>query len=449
MKTSKFLLILLLLALNIQNANSQTSSIIDTEQDLIGSTYAISRSNLPKSKDKNSEYYLALAKAYLQAYNNPYQYKNALINLRNSLLLEKNNSEAFNLQSQTNYDFAIKSLEEGERELKNGYWSEGYFFYRALEHFSNAYLNEFKKEDILSHIDKINLLAKNSDHDFKAFNESNLFKISTAFQEKNTADYKDLKNVYSEKKANPNADKNELLDILKKLEEYAEYYFDNSKFQYHISKDLQIEEAKLKIELGDTDNACSLLYKTDMLFFHNNGYTKNACKTWYDKFSKAEQTRYTLEIKAAVKKWRTEHPNIIKLRSLIGENDDIVQSYLGLPVAKNFKINVGSGINKKEYAANKYKTKDGIYEIVLKDGKAFRIQFAPTAFIKFDTEAFREKKTNFDLEIINKPTSCFGDYNESFVGKTKIYSMDYTCEDYHSSIQFYGLNGKIISVVVY
>jgi hypothetical protein len=451
MKTIKILLTLLLLALNIQNVNSQTSSIVDTENELRGTIYALPNSGSYRNKDKNSEYYLVLAKSYLESPdNNPYKYINALVNLRNSLLLDKNNSEAFELQSKTNYDFAVQSLERGERNLKNGDgFSEGHYFYKALEHFSNAYLNGFKKEEAIANTEKINLILKDSKEKVKLFNKSNLYKISTAYQEKNTISYDSIKKVYSEKKANPDFDKNELFNILKKREEYAEYYFDNNKLQYYTYKNTKIEEAKLGIELGDTENACSLLYNTDMLYFFENAYNVKACKVWYDKFSKVESERNALERKAAAKKWYTEHPNGIKLRSLIGEDSEIVQSYLGAPIAQNFKMSVGQGFNKEQYSANRYKTKNGTYEVAFKNSNVTRIQFFPVVFIKFDTVAFLYHESNLDLEIMNKPTDCFASYNDGVAGKTKIYSIDYSCEGYLASMQFYGVNGKVTSVVVY
>lgn len=365
MKTIKIFLILILLALNIQKVNAQTSSIIDTEYNLRGTIYAPGPIESYRNKEKDSNYYLLLAKKYLEMPDtNPYKYQNAVDNLRNSLLLDKNNSEAFELQSKANYDFAMHSLERGEREFKSGDFGEGYYFYKALEHFSNAYLNGFKKQEVIANTEKINLLLKESKEKVILFNESNLYKISTVYQEKNTAAYDSIKKVYKEKKADPNVDKNELLDILKKRQEYAEYYFDNNKWEPNAYKATIIEKAKLDIEMGDTENACSLLYRTDLLEFYN--YSDKACKTWYDKYSKAEEIRIALERKEAAKKWQTEHPNKIKLRSLIGQSDDIVKSYLGTPIAKNFKMNVGQGFNRDEYSTNRYKTKNGTYEIAFK-----------------------------------------------------------------------------------
>ncbi|SHH76254.1 hypothetical protein [Flavobacterium defluvii] len=448
MKTSKIFLILLLLLLNIQKGNSQTSEIIDTEYNLRGTYYAVEPIASYRNKEKDSNYYLLLAKRYLEAPdNNPHKYQNAVDNLRNSLLLDKNNREAFELQSQTNFDFAMKSLERGEREFKSGDFSEGYYFYKALEHLSNAYLNGFKKEEIIGYTEKINAILKDSKKKVILFDAANLYKISTVYQEKNTASYDSIKKIYKEKKADPNADKNELLNILKKRQEYAEYYFDNNKWEPNAYKDTTIERAKLGIEMGDTENACSLLYHTDLLEFYN--YNNNACKAWYDKFSKAENIRIGLERKEAVKKWHAEHPNKIKLRSLIGENDEIVQSYLGAPIAKNFKMSIGEGLNKNQYSANRYKTKNGTYEIAFKNNNATRIQFFPLVIIKFDPNAFELNDSTFDQEVTNKPGSCFASFNDGFSGKTKIFSIDYTCEYFLASTQFYGTNGKVTSVVVY
>ncbi|MDR6759889.1 hypothetical protein J2Y38_000068 [Flavobacterium sp. 2755] len=450
MKTIKILLILISLALNIQKVNAQTSSIIDTEYNLRGTIYAPGPIDSYRNKEKDSNYYLLLAKKYLEMPDtNPYKYQNAVDNLRNSLLLDQNNSEAFELQSKTNYDFAMHSLERGEREFKSGDFSEGYYFYKALEHFSNAYLNGFKKEEIIANTEKINSLLKDSKKKVILFNESNLYKISTVYQEKNTAAYDSIKKVYKEKKADPNVDKNELLDILKKRQEYVEYYFENNKLEPYAYNQTTIERATLGIEMGDTENSCLLLYKTDLLYFHEKGYGDKACKIWYDKYSKAEEIKIALERKEAAKKWQTEHPNKIKLRSLIGQSDDIVKSYLGAPIAKNFKMNVGQGFNRDEYSANRYKTKNGTYEIAFKNSNVIRIQFFPIVIIKFDPRAFELNDSNFDQEVTNRPGSCFPAFNDGFSGKTKIFSIDYSCEGYLASLQFYGVNGKVTSVVVY
>ncbi|WP_343694691.1 hypothetical protein [Flavobacterium sp.] len=449
MKTSKILLILLLLALNIQKGKAQTSEIVDTEERLRGTYDAVEPIQSYRNKEKDSNYYLLLAKRYLETTKNPYKYKNALINLRNSLLLDKNNSEAFQLQSAVNYECAIESLNRGETELKNRDWSEGYYFYYALEHFSNAYLNGYKKEEVIAYTEKINEIGKNSKEKYKEFNKSNLYKISTAYQEKNTFSYDSIARVYKEKKADPNTDKNELLNILKKREEYAEYYFYNNKVEYGILKKTKIDEAKLRIEMGDTENACSLLYHTDLLYFHENNYGGNACKIWYQKYSKAEEIKFAQARKEATKKWYTEHPNIIKLRSLIGQNDEVVKSYLGVPIAQNFKMNVGQGYNVQQYSASRYKTKNGTYEIAFKNSEVTRIQFFPIILIKFDTMAFSRNESRFDAEVTNRPVSCFASFNDGFSGKTKIFSVDYTCENFIASTQYYGANGKVTSVVVY
>lgn len=445
MKTKIFIFFFFIF-LNSQNGYSQLPLLINALKNKTKEKKNIPQSE-PKidTETKNSDYYLSLAIEDLKIRNSE-NYKSALGNLKESLLLDSNNTNAQGLASQTNYDFALYSLDTGESKLKQKEWNDGFYFYRALENFSNAYFSGFKKTEIIDYVQKINLITQTAGERLKKFDESNLYKISTPYQRKNSIQIDSIKKVLSEKKLDKNIDKKELISIYTKLAELAEYQFWGNQFEGYDYQIIRREKALLEIEIGDLNNGCPNLYKGDLQYFLLAGYPNNDCKAWYEKFSKIEEEKYNKQRKEEAKKWYIEHPNMIKLRSLLGENAEVVETYFGKPIARNYKINIGTD---NQYIGNKYKNKNGIYEIGLQNDNVAYVKFYPATYIKYSPQVLGGEKSNFDIQITIQG-ACSGSDSNSFIGKTKIFSMDYDCSNnVYASTQFYGLNGKLLFVTAY
>lgn len=251
----KQLILFFLILINFHNSYSQVPLIIHAikkKKKERKENNVSSQSEFKKNEEaKNSEYYFLLAKKDLEANSSFHTYSTALGNLDKSLLLNINNDRAKELQSNTNYAFGMYALENGKSELKNNLWADGYYFYVALEHFSNAYQNGLNKKQIVNYIQEIDLIAKKEGKEFKEFNESNLYKISTAYQEKNTISYDSIKSVYLEKKRSQDINKEDMLNVYKKMDHYGEFYFIYNKFQSYDYERIKKEKAVLEAEIGN------------------------------------------------------------------------------------------------------------------------------------------------------------------------------------------------------
>jgi hypothetical protein len=316
-----------------------------------------------------------------------------------------------------------------------------------LEHLSNAYKNGFNKKKILSYVQEINSIGQTEGDNYKSFSESDLHKISTSYQEKTLHKIDSLQAVIEKNKKKP--DKNLLLDNYTELLNIQEYHFERGKFQGYDYKKTKINKAKLEIEVGELNKGCAELYEADMLYFYNKGYAKNACKSWNDKRSAVAKENYKKAEKRKAKKWYSNHPNLIKFRSLLGEGFTTIEAYLGAPIDRNYKIDVGVGIDGQQYIGNKYKNEDGVYEVGFRNGNAIFIQFYPSSYIKYSPEVLDGKNTIFDMDG-GMSGVCSGEVNNGHIGKIQMYSIDYDCSDSGlSSTVFYGLDGKLLSVIAY
>ena len=347
------------------------------------------------------------------------------------------------------FNKSSKFLEEGKGNLENGYWYDGYYFYKSLEHLANFAEIENDSIKIISHLKNINSNGIKGDKDYKSFSLTDLPKMATTQQ---TKIKKQLDSLYSKVKvlkSITNYDNVELLNYFRKINELQKFEFENGKFNSYDYKKFVIARAELEIKVGNINSGCELIYETDILHFVNSGYTSTICKEWYKTKSVIEEKKYKLEIKEKAQKWYLENPKIIKLRSLIGTDFTLVESFLGKPLIEKFRINAGVGNNGQQFIGNKYKNLNGIYEVGFKNGNVVMIQFFPSKYVKYSPETFDSSSSMFDLEI-TKDGVCSGSNNNSFVGNIKIFSIDYNCSNGElASTKFYGQNGKLISVVAY
>lgn len=342
-----------------------------------------------------------------------------------------------------------KFLEEGKSNLKNGYWYDGYYFYKSLEHLANYAELESDNTKIIGQLYEINSQGQIGNDNYISFTQATLPKISTSYQKRLNTQIDSLQSIIKDLEGKTDFDKKNLLKKYIELIELQQFDFNNGKFNGYEYKRSLIKRAKLEIEVGNVNSGCELLYETDLLYFHNYGFASKDCSEWYKVKSAADTKEYEEEQKANAEKWYSDNPNIIKLRSLIGESYTTVEAYLGEPLAENYRIDAGVGIYSQQFIGNKYKNEQGVYEIGFKNGNVITIQFFPNNFIKYSPETFDSESSMFDMEGGIDGT-CFGETKDNHIGDIKMFSIDFDCSSSGLvSTVFYGRNGKLLSVLAY
>ena len=340
-------------------------------------------------------------------------------------------------------------LDKGKSNLENGYWYDGYYFYKSLEHLANFAEIENDSVKIQAQLYEINTQGQIGNDRYISFTNTTLPKMSTAYQKKLDMQIDSLQNSIKNREKNETTDKKELLDLYRELNGLQRFDFNRGKFNGYEYKQFLKKRAKLEIELGNIDSGCEILYKTDLSYFFNYGFSTKDCKDWYDIKSNEETKKYEAEQKASAEKWFTDNPNLIKLRSLIGESFTTVEAYLGEPLSENYRIDAGVGVHGQQFIGNKYKNKQGVYEIGFKNGNIMIIQFYPNKYIKYSPEKFDSESSMFDLDG-GMNGACSGETKNNHIGDIKMFSIDYDCSSSGLvSTVFYGRNGKLLSVLAY
>ncbi len=390
----------------------------------------------------NAEYYLYLVKKNIK--NN--ETEQALKNLKKYSSSNQQNTNNKELEAKVHFLVGLNYIEQGKKEFSYNGWNDGRCFYKSLEHLANSYSYGFDRSKISAAIQKIDSIAKQKEESIRSFDETNLHKISTSFQKNNSLQIKNLKKTIKQEESN--SDKSKLLDLYKKLLELEWYHFKNGKFQGWDYKQAKMEKAKLEIEAGDLSLGCAQLYDTDCQYF-GFYYASGKCKSWFAKRKEIAEKEYEQEEKEKARQWRKKNPKLIKLRSLLGEGFETVKAYLGTPLSEDYRINIGSRIHGSQYIGKKYKNKDGVYEIEFKSGHAVLVRFTPSKYIKYSPTKLSSESSPFDIEP-NTDGACFGNEKHEHIGKTQIFSIVWDCsENDNVKTSFYGLNGKVISVVAY
>lgn len=358
-------------------------------------------------------------------------------------------SNVFSQSQNEEYAQSEKFLNEGKNNLDNGYWYDGYYFYKSLEHLANFAEIENDSIKIQAQLYEINSQGQIGDDSYISFTISTLPKMSTAYQKTLDKKVDSLQNLIKSLEKSETVEKNELLNIYRELNQLQKFDFNNGKFNGYNYKQYLKKRAKLEIELGNVESGCEILYETDLSYFFNYGFSSKDCSEWYKVKSAEETKKYEEEQKANAKKWFSEHPNLIKLRSFIGESFTTVEAYLGKPLSENYRIDAGVGVYGQQFIGNKYKNEQGVYEIGFKNGNVMIIQFYPNKYIKYSPEKFDSETSMFDLDG-GMEGACSGETKNNHVGDIKMFSIDYDCSSSGLvSTVFYGRNGKLLSVMAY
>lgn len=357
--------------------------------------------------------------------------------------------------AQIEFNIGNYFLEKGEKLFENGVerYNHGYgsfkieTFNEALEQIANAYILGVDSIKIIPTLIKINAFCNNK-RNYKSFNLTNLSRISTSYQVKNSKNISSLKRIIKELDKTTITNES-LLNLYDSLNSMQEFEYVHHRLQTYGYRQSNKERSLLMLSLGQTNTGCELLYETDIEYFLGVGHVRKLCETWYEKKKALEKKESILEEENKAKDWCKNNPDKFKLRSLLGKYSVTVEAYLGKPIEHNYQITAGSGIYSQQYKGNKYKNKDGIYEVGFSNGKVIMIHFYPENSIKYEPEDFSKENSIFDLDG-GMNGVCTGNRNADFVGNIQMYSIDFDCSlSGIASTVFYGMDGKLMSVLVY
>jgi len=329
--------------------------------------------------------------------------------LEKALAINPNHKEANELSKKINLEVALDNLETGKRKLYKYYdftlrqdrysdWFDGVYFYKALEHFANAYKSGLDSTLVNNYVREIDSIGKLVNENFFSFSNDNLYIMSTSFQFDNIQKIKSLKGEI--KSIQDTADLQTLFDLYTQLVDLEKFNYEGGKFQGYDYNQARIERAKLAIKLGNIDDGCYELYTADYMNFR---IYLPLCEEWNNKFSAQRQKKYIEEEKAKASQWYKDNPEKIKFLSLFGKSFETVEAYLGKPTLKQYKIDVGVGWKGKQFIGNKYQNKQGTYEVGFINGNVHFIKFTPSIYLSFSTTMMKymgeESRFDFKSEI--------------------------------------------------
>lgn len=416
-------------------------------------------SNFVYSQDNDIEYLLSQATNYY-TYRKPYEfYPEGIVKsiqcIEKALKINPNHKEANELSIKINLEVALDMLNAGERKLyeyhyydygfrekRYGGWNDGYYFYRALEHFANAYKSGLDSALVSNYVRQIDSTGKLVDKNFISLTTDNLYVMSTSFQLENNQKIKDLRKLIKE--SQDTLDKISLFDLYTQLIELEKLNYKDGRFQSAYYKQARIEKAKITVELGNVDEGCLELYTIDYLDFWQ--YIP-LCKEWHDKYSEEKHKKYIEREKEKAKQWYKDNPGKVKFLSLFNTSSDIVEAFLGKPILKQYKINIGTSWEGGQFIGNKYQNKQGIYEISFINGSVYSIKFTPSIYLSFSTTTMKYKggESKFDFKNGFYSGVCRIEEDYGYIGNVKTYTINLDCSDGDYTIIFYGSNGKITS----
>jgi hypothetical protein len=376
--------------------------------------------------------------------------------LEQALTINPNHKEANELSREINLEIALKEFETGKWKLEKYYdftlhqeryngWYDGVYFYTALTHFANAYKSGLDSTLISNYVREIDSIGKLVDENFISLTNDNLYIMSTSFQLENYQKIENLKRVIQV--SQDTLDKLSLFDLYTQLVDLEKFNYEMGKFQSYDYKQARIERAKLAVELGNVDDGCLELYTIDYLNF---GRYRSLCEEWHDKYSAQQHKKYIEEEKEKATQWYKDNPEMIKFLSLFEKSFDIVEAFLGKPILKQYKIDVGVGWKGEQFIGNKYQNKQGIYEIGFINGNVHFIKFTPTIYLSFSTAMMKymgeESRFDFKSEVGGM---CGIEQSSGNIGNITTYTINLDCSKEDETIIFYGSNGKIISVIAF
>jgi hypothetical protein len=181
--------------------------------------------------------------------------KQAVICLNKALLIDPNNQAAKKLSIEINMKVALQMFKLGEDSYDT---EQDVYFNRALEYFANAYVSGADSAFVFKYVHQIDSIENkqeegNNFFEYVSIPDENLYKMSTAFQQKNTQQIDSLKKIIA---ANEHtADSQKLFNLYTQLLELEKYHFKDGKFQYHAYNNAFENKIDLAVELGSANAA--------------------------------------------------------------------------------------------------------------------------------------------------------------------------------------------------